>query len=115
SLTSTKAAELQTVAYSIKAVKDEVAEYQPRLAGEFRFDGRVTGSLSDPSIEGDLNASDVGLHDQTAGSLKGHLRFTPQDAAFENAVLATTDGGRARFTYSAPRSEIATSGRLDAT
>ncbi|MEN3334990.1 MAG: translocation and assembly module TamB, partial [Blastocatellia bacterium] len=115
SLTSTKAEELQTIAYSIKSVKDAVAEYQPRISGEFRFDGRVTGSLSDPSIEGDLNAANIGAHDQPVGSLTGHVRFTPQEVAFENGVLATTDGGTARFTYSAPRAEVATSGRLDAT
>jgi outer membrane protein assembly complex protein YaeT len=115
SLTSTKAEELQTIAYSVKSVKDAVADYQPRISGDFRFDGRVTGSLSDPSLEGDLNASNIGAHDQTVGSLTGHVRFTPQEVAFENGVLASTDGGTARFTYSAPRAEVATSGRLDAT
>lgn len=115
SLTSTRAEELQTIAYSIPSVKDAVAEYQPRLSGDFRFDGRVTGSLSDPAIEGDLNAASLGARDQAVGSLTGHLRFTPQEVAFENGLLTTTDGGTARFTYSAPRAEVATSGRLDAT
>jgi outer membrane protein assembly complex protein YaeT len=115
SLTSTKAEELQTIAYSIKDVKDAVDPYQPRLAGDFRFDGRLTGSLSDPAVEGDLNASNIGAHDETIGSVSGHLRLSPQEVAFENGVLATADGGTARFTYSAPRAEVATSGRLDAT
>ncbi|HKP86933.1 MAG TPA: translocation/assembly module TamB domain-containing protein [Blastocatellia bacterium] len=115
SLTSTRAEELQTIAYSINSVKEAVAEYQPRLSGDFRFDGRVTGSLSDPAIEGDLNAANIGAHEQSVGSLTGHLRFSPQVVAFENGVLATTDGGTARFTYSVPRAEVATSGRLDAT
>ena len=115
SLTSTKPEELQAIAYSINSVKEAIDEYKPRLAGEFRFEGRVTGSLSDPAIEGDLNASNLGAHDQTIGSLTGHLRFTPQEVAFENGVLTATDGGTARFSYSAPRAEVATSGRLDAT
>ena len=115
SLTSTHAEELQTIAYSINSVKDAVASYEPRLAGDFRFDGRVSGSLSDPAIEGDLNAANIGAHDQPVGSLTGHVRLTPQEVAFENGVLATVDGGSARFTYSAPRAEVATSGRLDAT
>jgi outer membrane protein assembly complex protein YaeT len=115
SLTSTKADELQVIAYSIHSVKEAVAEYQPRLAGNIRFEGRVTGSLKDPAIEGDLNASEIGAHDQTIGSVTGHLRLTPQEVAFENGVLASTDGGAARFSYSAPRAEVATAGRLDAT
>lgn len=115
SLTSTRAEELQTIAYSIKEVKDAVSPFEPRLGGDFRFDGRLTGSLSDPAVEGDLTASNIGANDQTIGSVTGHLRFSPQEVAFENGVLATTDGGTARFTYSAPRAEVATSGRLDAT
>lgn len=115
SLTSKKAEELQTVAYSIKSVKDAVAAYEPRLTGDFRFDGRLTGSLNDPAIEGDLNASSIGAHEQTVGSLTGHVRFSPQQVAFENGVLATVDGGNAHFTYAAPRAEVETSGRLDAT
>lgn len=115
SLTSTKAEELQTIAYSIKDVKDAVDPLEPRLAGNFQFNGRLTGSLSDPAIEGDLNASNIGAHDQTIGSVTGHLRFSPQEVAFENGVLAAIDGGTARFSYSAPRAEVATSGRLDAT
>jgi len=115
SLTSTRAEELQTIAYSIKSVKDAVASYEPRLTGDFRFDGRLTGSLSDPAIEGDLNASNIGAHDQTIGSVTGHLRFSPQEVAFENGLLTTTDQGTAHFTYSAPRDALATSGRLDAT
>lgn len=115
SLNSTKAEELQTIAYSIKDVKDAVAEYQPHLAGNLRFDGRVTGSLKDPSIEGDLNASNIGVRDQTVGRLTGHLRVTPKEVAFENGLLAATAGGTASFTYSAPRAELASSGRLDAT
>ena len=113
-LASTKAEELQTIAYSINSVKDAVSSYEPRLAGDFHFNGRVTGSLSDPSLEGDLNAANIGAHEQTVGSLTGHLRFTPQEVAFENGVLATVDGGSAKFNYSAPRAEVATSGRLDA-
>src|SRR6185369_1850077 len=87
SLASTHAEELQTIAYSIKGVKDAVAQYEPRLSGDFRFDGRVTGSLSDPTLEGDLNAANIGAHDQPVGSLTGHLRFTPREVAFENGVL----------------------------
>jgi outer membrane protein assembly complex protein YaeT len=114
-LTSTNATELQTIAYSIKDVEKSLADYQPRLAGNFRFEGRVTGSISDPAIAGDVNASDVGLRDKTLGSLTGHVLFSPTQVAFENATLAVADGGTAKFTYAAPRATAATDGRLDAT
>ncbi|MFP5264512.1 MAG: translocation/assembly module TamB domain-containing protein [Blastocatellia bacterium] len=115
SLTSTRAEELQTLAYSIEGVEKAVADFKPRLAGDLRLEGQVRGPLSDPAIEADLNASSVGLRDQTIGSLSGHARFTPTEIAFENGTLATTDGGTAKFTYAAPRAAAATEGRLDAT
>ncbi|HKP85288.1 MAG TPA: translocation/assembly module TamB domain-containing protein, partial [Blastocatellia bacterium] len=115
SLTSTQAEELQTIAYSINGVREAVADLKPRLAGDLSLEGRVTGSLSDPAIEADLNATSVGLRDQSLGSLTGHVRFSPTEIAFENGTLATADGGTAKFTYAAPRAAAATEGRLDAT
>jgi outer membrane protein insertion porin family len=115
SVTSSNAEELQTIAYSIKDVEKSLADYKPRLAGKFDFTGRVTGKLSDPAIEGDLNASDIGLRDKSIGSLTGHLLVSPTDIAFENATLAVTEGGTAKFNYAAPRASISKDGRLDAT
>jgi outer membrane protein assembly complex protein YaeT len=114
-VTSTRAEELQTIAYSIEGVEKAVADFKPRLAGDLRLEGQVTGPLSDPAIEANLNASSVGLRDQPIGSLTGHLRFSPTEIAFENGTLATTDGGTAKFTYASPRAAAATEGRLDAT
>jgi outer membrane protein assembly complex protein YaeT len=114
SLHSTRAEQLQTIAYSIDDVGKTLAPYQPRLSGEFSFQGRVMGSLSDPGLEGDLNASSVGVRDQTLGSLTGHVLFSPQEVRFENAELAAVNGGSVKFTYAAPRARFATEGRLDA-
>lgn len=115
SVTSTNAEELQTIAYSIKDVEKSLADYKPRLAGAFDFTGRVTGKLSDPAIEGEVKASDIGLRDKAIGSLVGHVRVTPTDVAFENGTLVVAEGGTAKFNYAAPRASIATDGRLDAT
>jgi outer membrane protein assembly complex protein YaeT len=114
-LTSSNADELQTIAYSIKDVEEALADYRPYLAGNFSFQGRVTGKLADPAIEGDVNASNIGMNEQTLGSLTGHVVVSPAQVAFENGVLAMADGGTAKFNYSAPRASVATDGRLDAT
>lgn len=115
SVTSTDATELQTLAYSIPDLQKSLADYKPRLAGAFSFEGSVTGSITDPAIEGDLKAADIGMRDRTIGSLTGHVRVSPTDVAFENATLAVVDGGTAKFSYAAPRASLATDGRLDAT
>jgi hypothetical protein len=114
-VTSKDAAELQRIAYSIDDTKKSLDDYKPRLAGGFSFQGDLSGKLSDPAIQGDLNASDIGLHDHTLGSLTGHLVLSPDEVAFQNGVLAVTSGGSAKFSYSAPRAAAATDGRLDAT
>jgi outer membrane protein insertion porin family len=115
SLTSTNATELQNIAYSIPDIQKSLVDYKPRLAGAFSFEGSVTGSITDPAIEGDLKAADVGMRERTIGSLSGHVRLTPTDVAFENGILAVADGGTAKFSYAAPRAAVATDGRLDAT
>lgn len=115
SLTSRSAEELQTIAYAVDDVEKRLADYKPSLAGGFKLQGRVKGSLKDPTIESDLSASSIGLHDQELGSLTGHVLFSPTTVAFEKGNLAVTGGGSAKFTYSAPRESIATDGHLDAT
>ncbi|HKF57413.1 MAG TPA: hypothetical protein VKJ45_18290, partial [Blastocatellia bacterium] len=114
-VTSRDAAELQRIAYSIDDIQKSLEDYKPRLAGQFSFQGGISGKLSDPAIQGDLSASDIGLHDHTLGSLTGHLVLSPDEVAFQSGVLAVTDGGSAKFSYSAPRAAAATDGRLDAT
>src|SRR5262249_17669272 len=80
-LTSTDAPELQRIAYSIDDIKESLTDYKPRLAGQFSFQGGLSGKLSDPAIQGDLSASDIGLHDQSLGSLTGHLMLSPDEVA----------------------------------
>jgi outer membrane protein assembly complex protein YaeT len=115
SVTSTNAAQLLELAQSVGTVARVLQPYDPKLAGDFSFKGRLAGPLDDPTIEGDLNASQVGVLGDTLGALTGHVRVTPTDVAFEGGTLAAANGGTAKFEYAAPRAETATSGRFDAT
>ena len=85
---------MQTIAYSIKDVEKSLSDYQPHLAGNFSFQGRVTGKLADPAIEGDVNASSVGLRDKTVGSLTGHVLVSPSQVAFENGDMTSARPGK---------------------
>jgi outer membrane protein assembly complex protein YaeT len=115
SLTSTDARELQTIAMSLPDVEKSIKDYKPQLAGDFNFQGRVTGKLDNPTIEGDVNAASVGIRDEALGSLTGHVLVSPTDIAFQNGTLAVAQGGSVKFSYAAPRAQTATSGKLDAT
>src|SRR5215470_9906985 len=115
SLTSQNAEQLQTIAYSIEEVRKSVEAFEPQILGDFKFEGRLQGPLKDPTLEGDLNASNVLLHDEPLGAISGHLLFSPTEVKFENGTLVAANGGSAKFTYSAPRDARAAEGRLDAT
>jgi outer membrane protein insertion porin family len=115
SLTTTRAEELQTIAFSIDDLQKDMADYKPQLAGAFDVKGQISGKLSDPAIQADVNAAGVGLRDQMLGSLTGQFVFSPTDIAFQNGVLNLSSRGNVKFTYAAPRAEGATQGRLDAT
>src|SRR5262249_60280192 len=77
SLTSKNAEQLQTIAYSIEEVRKSIEAFEPQILGDFKFEGRLQGQLKDPTLEGDLNASDVLLHDEPLGPISGHILFSP--------------------------------------
>src|SRR5262245_21594600 len=114
SLTSQNAEQLQTIAYSIEEVRKSVEAFEPQILGDFKFEGRLQGPFKAPTLEGDLNASKVLLHDELLGAVSGHLLLSPTEVKFENGALAAANGGSAKFTYSAPRDARAAEGRLDA-
>jgi outer membrane protein assembly complex protein YaeT len=115
SLNSKNAEELQSIVYSIEEVRKSIETFEPQILGDFRFEGRLQGSFKDPTLEGDLNASNVLLHDESLGAISGHLLFSPTEIKFENGALVAASGGSAKFTYSAPRDARGVEGRLDAT
>lgn len=114
-VTSTRAEELQTIFNSFGVAAQLMATYEPQLLGDFTFTGTLSGPLSNPTIAGDLNASTFAMHDETLGSVSGHLLFTPAEIRFENGLLTAQNGGTVKVTYAAPRDADATAGRLDAT
>ena len=113
-MSSTRAEQPPTIAKLLQPIQPTIDKYQPNLAGDFKFTGALNGSLSDPTIKGDLNAASVGLQKELLGSLSGQLLFSPSEIRFENAVLTANNGGIVKLNYAAPRAETATSGTLTA-
>lgn len=114
SLSSTRAEELQTIAVAHEEVRKAIADFEPQISGAAKIEGRITGKLTDPAIEADLNLAGISLFDEPLGALSGRLLFSPTELSFENGLLIAANGGTAKFNYAAPRSAIATEGKLDA-
>jgi outer membrane protein assembly complex protein YaeT len=123
SITSTRAEELLTILGSPGLAGSEIERlmttYEPRLFGDFRFTGTLTGRLDNPTIAGDLQASSFGLRDEILGALRGRVLVSPSEFRFEQGSLAidtaTGAGASARFNYVAPRDVAGATGRFDIT
>ncbi len=117
SLTSTRAEELQITLGSPGLAAGEIGRlmttYEPRLFGDLSFTGSLTGKIDNPTIAGDLQASNFGLRDEILGAIRGRLLVSPSEFRVEQGVLASGGGGVARFNYVAPRDPAASTGRLD--
>src|SRR5262249_7580172 len=88
SLISKNAEQLQTIAYTIEEVRKSVEAFEPQILGDFKFEGRLQGPFKDPTLEGDLNASNVLLHDEPIGAISDHIFFSTHDVKFEHCALA---------------------------
>jgi len=115
SLTSTRGEELLMIAQSFDAARPTIEQYKPLLAGEFRFEGTLSGQLQDPTLVGTAQSASVGLNNTVVGSLAGRLLLSPTELRFENGDLKTPNGGAVQLTYAAPRAAGAETGTLDAT
>lgn len=113
-LTSTRAEQLLQIARSIDAARAYLADYEPQLIGDFAFDGRISGKLEEPVIDGHVNAATVGLRDGILGSLTGHIFVSSNEVRVDNGLITAPHGGSLKFSLATPLEEKAESGKLDA-
>lgn len=113
SLTSTQSEQFVRIARGIEAARPTVEQYEPQLIGGFKFDGRVTGSLDTPSIEGDLQIETAGLRDAILGTITGHIAASAQNISISNGLVTTPSGGTMKFDVATPLDAKAEKGTLN--
>ncbi len=113
-LTSTQAEQIVQIARSYEAARPFITETEPQLIGDLKFEGRVTGKIGEPVVEGDVNAATVGLRDALLGALSAHVVVSPAELRVANAVVTATGGGSAKLDLVVPFDRKAETGRLDA-
>lgn len=119
-VTSTDASQLLVLAKASPEAAQFIRDYEPLLTGNLQFNGRLTGKLDAPIIEGELNAASVGLRDALLGALTGRLYVAPNELRVQNGLLAASNGGSLKFELTTPlgvttTAAAANTGRLDAT
>lgn len=115
SLLSPESEQLVQIARSFEAARPFIIENEPQLLGELKFDGRVTGRIENPVVEGDVSAATVGLRDALLGALSGHVTASATEFRVRDGLISTPSGGAAKFDLFAPLDPKAETGNLTAT
>lgn len=102
---------LALVAAANPKLGEELSKRGVRIGGAFAFDGRVTGSVFDPSVEGTVAVGNVGIFDVGTkttieiGSFSGAFRRDGSGIEIDSAKLVREDGGEIAFDLTLPTSE----------
>ena len=105
-LDSADAAELQRVALStglLPDLEERARELGVELAGRLTFDGRLSGDLNDPLVNGRFELASLNLRGRDLGALSADIRSDEAARHIENGRLAERDGGGVQFTAELPR------------
>lgn len=110
-LTTSDAAELQSLvvdfagAIETDAAREFIAALNDsgvELRRALRFQGRVTGSVDDPQVNGQFSIDSLTVRNEEIGQVVGGLFFCRQSARIDNGILRQAGGGRADFTVEYP-------------
>ena len=75
---------------------------QVALAGNLRFDGKVTGNVTDPVIDGNASLDSISMRGRELGSLTAAILASPDGMNIKNGKLTERDGGNATFEVNIP-------------
>lgn len=103
-LNSTNAAELQGIVMSTGLLSGfEERLNAVGLAGDMRFDGRVTGDLDSPIVNGRFELQSLTLRGRNLGAVSADIASNAVETRINNGRLAEPDGGGVTFAAVIPR------------
>ncbi|MBC7899036.1 MAG: translocation/assembly module TamB domain-containing protein [Saprospiraceae bacterium] len=104
-LNSTDASEIDRLVRVLgisPAIEQQFDSMQVQLAGNLKFDGSLTGNLTDPTIDGKASLDSVSLRGRELGSVTSDIFVSPAGIEIRNGSLLERDGGNVAFTVSIP-------------
>lgn len=72
------------------------------VAGNLTFDGKITGNLTDPTIDGRASLASLSLRGRDVGVLTSDILVSPLQTEFRNGRLQQADGGLVAFNVTIP-------------
>lgn len=107
-LNSSDASELQRIISVLNvapALDRQLADNKIQLAGNFRFNGNVTGNLTNPNVAGRASLDSILANNQSLGSLSTDLAVSGSTVELRNGLLAQNGGGNVRFGLTVPNGD----------
>ena len=83
-------------------LEDQLDSTQAQFAGSLAFDGRITGNLTDPVIEGKASLDSLIMRGRQLGSVATNISVGPSGVELKEGRLQQTDGGTATFAVTVP-------------
>lgn len=104
-LASTDASEITKlirVTGALPEVERQLDDMQADIGGSLAFDGKLTGDLLDPDVNGKASIGVVALRGRRLGSVTSDLIVSSDGFKLENGKLVENDGGFADFDITIP-------------
>lgn len=78
-------------------IESQIDSYQAAVAGNLTFDGKITGNLTDPTVDGRASLASLSLRGRDLGTLATDVRVSPLQTELANGRLQQADGGLVTF------------------
>jgi hypothetical protein len=76
------------------------------VAGNLTFNGKITGNLYDPVVDGTASLGSISMRGRELGSVSTDVYVSPLVTELRNGKLVKPDGGNAIFTVSIPSTGV---------
>lgn len=84
-------------------IERQLDSFQVQLAGELKFNGKVTGNLGDPNVNGTASLASLTLRGREVGSVRSEIAVSPTGVELTNGLLKEPGtSGEIAFNVSIP-------------
>ncbi|HKV39897.1 MAG TPA: translocation/assembly module TamB domain-containing protein, partial [Blastocatellia bacterium] len=98
--------EVERALDALSLIPDEINnDYELKLAGPGKFDGKLEGDLTDPTLSGHVRLASIKAHDEDVGTLEGDVTLSRELIGVTNGSLVQGADSRAAFELNIPMRE----------
>jgi hypothetical protein len=104
-LNSTDASEIERLVRILgisPSLQQQMDDMSVQLAGNFKFNGNLTGNFADPTINGNASLGSISLRGRELGSVAADVAVSPVGVELTNGKVTERDGGDIVFNVSIP-------------